>query len=64
VALASVGYNEKPWKHLLKIKDQQDRQLFFFSTIMWVENEKIHISGNLNGLMATLLKTLLPNSTR
>jgi hypothetical protein len=37
-----VGYGivscDKPWKHLLKITDVVDRELFFNSTIMDVRN--------------------------
>jgi hypothetical protein len=32
--------NKKPWKHLLRVGDQQDRHLFFCSTVMQVGNGK------------------------
>jgi hypothetical protein len=47
---------EKPWKHILKIADYTERQLFFSSTLVHIGNGKIHPSGRQDGFMENLLK--------
>jgi hypothetical protein len=40
---------DRPWKHLLKISDQVDRQLFFSSIVVNIGDGKIHPFGRLGG---------------
>jgi hypothetical protein len=48
---------DRPWKHLHKVKDPIDRSLFFSSTFMQVGMGKLLHSGRQGGSMKQLLRT-------
>jgi hypothetical protein len=54
-------HKERPWKHLLKVTDSTDRQLFFCSTEISIGNGKDAPFWEARWLNGLSLKELAPN---
>jgi hypothetical protein len=53
--------NGKPWRQLLKITDQADRDLFFSSTVVSIGDGKVTPFWEARWLMGASPKELAPN---